>query len=82
MLWALWIAVKYVDLVDPAEVVVEMPNSPLLVLVSYQKFKSGGGGWQLGKKSYGKMSELLLTYRLGMYIKFRVSERWYLQINK
>jgi len=36
--------VKYVDLVDPVEVVVEMPNSPLVVLVSYQKFKSGEGG--------------------------------------
>lgn len=34
---------KYVDLVDSVEVVVEMPNSPLLV-VSYQKFKGGGGG--------------------------------------
>jgi hypothetical protein len=40
----LWIAVKYVDLVDPVEVVVELPNSFLLVLVSYQKFKSGGQG--------------------------------------
>lgn len=35
---------KYVDLVDPVEVVVELPNSFLLVLVSYQKFKSGGQG--------------------------------------
>jgi hypothetical protein len=40
--------VKYVDLVDPVKVVVEMPNSPLLVLVSYQKFK--GGGLTAGKE--------------------------------
>jgi hypothetical protein len=40
---------KYADLVDPVEVVAEMPNSPLLVLVSYQTFKGGRGG-EAGEK--------------------------------
>jgi hypothetical protein len=44
MIRTLWIAVKYVDLVDPVEVVVEMPNSPLLVFVSYKTLIWRGGG--------------------------------------
>lgn len=60
---------KYVDLVDPAEVVVEMPNSPLLVLVSYQKFKSGGGGLTAGKEELWQNVRIVINLQVGYVYK-------------
>jgi hypothetical protein len=63
--------VKYADLVEVE--VVEMPNSPLLLLLSYQEFKSEGWELTAGERELWQNVRILSVVNLQVRYVYKVS---------